>query len=173
MCRQLKHLQEGRGQGSGKSKTFMGLSVLLAPTLWNICGTFFCVSQTGVILDEQILKTSKSRIWFCSYAFKVKDAVRQLRIIRYRHADHKQTLVQNMHICTCPTRLSHKFSVKGKYSVIHWNMASTTLDLLGTHVLQYHVLQLCWRDCRTVSQMHGSGEVHSTVISPKRPYYYL
>lgn len=59
-------LQEGKGQGSGKSKNFMGLSVLLDPTLWDIYGTFFCVSQTGVILDEQILKTSKSKIWFCS-----------------------------------------------------------------------------------------------------------
>lgn len=106
---QTNTLQEGRGQNFEEPKNFMGLVVVLAPTLWDVCGTFFfCVSQTGVILDEQILKNSKSRIWFCSYTFKIKDAVRQLRVIRYRHADHKQTqqLVQNVHICTCPTRLS-------------------------------------------------------------------
>lgn len=142
------------------------LAVVFAPTLWDVGGAFFFLSQAGVvILDEQTLQNSKSRIWFPSWAFKLKDAVRQLGVIRYRHTDHKwtQELVQNVHICTCLTRLRHKFSVKGKYSVIHQTRSAPCWICLGpllsspTALLKGH---------RTASQAHESVVGHGMEVIP-------
>lgn len=133
--------------------------------------SIFFLSQAGVvILDEQTLQNSKSRIWFPSSAFKLKDAVRQLGVIRYRHTDHKRTqeLAQNVHICTCLTRLRHKSSVKGKYSVSHQNEVSTTLDLPWTPALQSHSsaegAQNCFPSTRISGRSRDGGNPSIEVL---------
>lgn len=98
--------------------------------------------------------------------------MRQWRVIRYRHADQKQTqqLVQNVHICTCPTRLCCKFSLKGN---TQWFTETRSEPHWICPEIPYCSITSLLKGCRTASQTYELEVGHGTVTPLERSYSYL